>query len=81
MTERQKTDWITPQTILAAVGMLAAFGSFWLSFDRRVTINEANLHTLDVAFRDHRDDEKGDLRDIKASITELSKQLQERRGR
>ncbi len=76
-----RNNWLSPQTIFAVVGMLSAFGSFWLSFDRRVTINEVNIHNLAAAFDEHRGDEKNDLKDIKASIVELSRQLQERRDK
>jgi hypothetical protein len=72
MTVRQKTEWLTPQTIMAVVSLLAAFGSFWLSFDRRVTTNETKIASLVEALRDHRSEEGTRLGRIEDKIDRLN---------
>lgn len=73
-----KSEWFTPQTILTVVAMLAAFGSFFLSFDRRVTsleMSDSNfrqaLAERDAASRDFRNENAASLRDINQKLDRL----------
>jgi len=52
-----KNEWTSPSAIIGAVGMLAALGAFWVSFDRRVSITETNVEIVSQAIRDHKVEE------------------------
>lgn len=80
MTARKPNEWLTPPMIIAYVSMLAAFGSFWLSFDHRVTANEINIAATASALRDHRTDEAADVKDIKDNVAKLTTLMIERKG-
>lgn len=67
-----RTDWFSPQTILAIVGMGAAFLAFCINFDRRITTVELGVQQVTSALRDHKNDEENRLARIEAKIDRLS---------
>lgn len=52
-----KNEWTSPGAIIGVVGMLAALGAFWVSFDRRVSVAETNVEIVSQALREHKQDE------------------------
>ncbi|MDE2429545.1 MAG: hypothetical protein KGM99_12500 [Burkholderiales bacterium] len=57
MSEPIKNEWTSPGAIIGVVGMLAALGAFWVSFDRRVSVAETNVEIVSQALREHKQDE------------------------
>lgn len=71
MTESVKNEWLSPPIILSVVGMLAAFGSFWMSFDGRVTKSELSILSISHELTEHKVDEAARLERIEAKIDRL----------
>lgn len=71
-----RNEWFTPQTIIAFVGMAAAFVSFSVSFDRRITTVEISGKQTDASLREHKADEESRLWRIEQKIDRM---LEERR--
>ncbi len=59
MSVPTKTEWTSPGAIIGVVGMLAALGAFWVSFDRRVSVSETNIEIVSQALKEHKLEENG----------------------
>jgi len=56
MSEKPNS-WGTPPTIIAVVTALVSVGSFWASFNGRITANEERVSYIAQSFREHKIDE------------------------
>jgi len=64
-------SWGTPPTIIAVVTALVSVGSFWASFNGRITANEGRVSYVEQAFREHKTDEGERLIRVEAKLDRL----------
>lgn len=67
----EKNEWLRPQAIFTAVATLGAFGSMWMSFDRRVTENQNNIASVGTRLNDHKAEEDRRLDRIETKLDRL----------
>ena len=57
MSEPKKSEWLSPPNMIALVMALGTVGSFWVSFDRRVTNSENGVIAVAKDLDEHKANE------------------------
>jgi len=65
------SSWGTPPTIIAVVTALVSVGSFWASFNGRITANEERISYVAQSFLEHKTDEGQRLIRVEAKLDRL----------
>lgn len=71
MSEPKKSEWLSPPNMIALVMALGTVGSFWVSFDRRVTNSENGVIAVAKELDEHKADEGARLIRVEEKIDRL----------
>lgn len=80
MSEPKKSEWLSPPNMIALVMALGTVGSFWVSFDRRVTNSENGVIAVAKELDGHKQDEGARLDRMEVKLDYLVDKMIEQRG-